>query len=95
MRRVILLVTVLAALTLVGGARAMESTHYRIEWLMASVGSGDEAASTQFRAQFTLGQAVIGRGESAHYKGQWGYWPGGGQPPAPPALHLPVVMRGS
>ena len=93
MRREIMLVTVLAALLLVGGARAMESTHYKLDWLMASVGSGGEAASSNFRAQFTVGQVAIGRGESSTYAGQWGYWPGGGQPMEPHGLYLPVVMR--
>lgn len=93
MRNWLMGVVVLSTLLLFSGARAMESSHYRLDWLMVAVGSDGESASSHFRTQFTVGQTAIGSGSSSHYAGQWGYWPGGGQPLEPTQLYLPVILK--
>jgi len=91
MRTVLLIMVLLAALVLAGGAQAMSSTHYKIEWLMASVGSGGAANSTHYRAQFTVGQMAVGCATGSTIRGCWGFWPGGEMPT--PNVYLPVIMR--
>jgi len=91
MRTVLLIIVLLAALVLAGGAQAMSSASYKIEWLMASVGSGGAASSTHYRAHFTVGQMAVGCATGSTIRGCWGFWPGGEMPT--PNIYLPVIMR--
>ncbi|PWH16737.1 MAG: hypothetical protein DDG58_09150 [Ardenticatenia bacterium] len=91
MRSALFVLVLIATLALAAGAQAMSSTHYKIEWLMAFVGSGGQASSTHYRAQFTVGQMAVGCGTGSTIRGCWGFWPGGEMPT--PNIYLPVIMR--
>lgn len=91
MRTMLLLIVLLATLALAAGAQAMSSANYKIEWLMAFLGSGGEASSTNYRAQFTVGQMAVGCSEGSNLRVCWGFWPGGEMPM--PNIYLPVIMR--
>jgi hypothetical protein len=91
MRSALFILVLIATLALAAGAQAMSSSNYKIEWLMASVGSGGTAESTHYRAQFTVGQMAVGCATSSSLRGCWGFWPGGEMPGL--NSYLPIIMR--
>ncbi len=68
------------ALLLVGAlgvqpVRAMDSPHFALNWLtFTGTTSTNPVSSTNFKANLSLGQTVIGAAESAGYKVQFGFW---------------------
>ena len=72
----IMLVVLVALLLTAGGALAMASLHYRIDWHALVSGGGAPTDSTHYEANFTVGQTVAASSSSAHYKMSTGYWQG-------------------
>ena len=81
---------------LAGGALAMSSANYRLDWFTPLTGSGGGAAgSANYATNLTIGQAAIGGSSSANYAAGLGYWYGvdwyGIEKPF--QLYLPVVLK--
>ena len=92
MRKLTPLLTLAAALLLVGGVMAMESDSHRLDWFTPATGSGGQADSANHAAAFTVGQSVTGASSSASYEACLGYWCAA----APERrIYLPLLMRGS
>ena len=67
----------LLALVLIQSAAAMSSTNYRLDWFTASTsGGGGAASSTNYAANFTVGQSAIGISNSTQYRAELGLWYG-------------------
>lgn len=96
-RLTLLLVGLLCALALAGGALAMSSEHYRLDWSTLLAGSGGGAASsTNYAVNFTVGQAVVGPSSSSNYGACLGYWCSGTEVlEVLYEIYLPVVLRSS
>jgi len=77
MKRKIILFTLLLLLLLAHGAQAMSSTNFALDWFtpLTSNGGGP-SSSTNYAANFTIGQTVIGASSSTHYSMGLGYWYG-------------------
>ena len=89
MKMKIVLFSVLAALLLTSSALAL-SAAYRLDWFVPLTGGGGgPASSTNYKANITVGQTVIGASSSTNYKAGLGYWYG------IPAYHfyLPLVLK--
>ena len=76
MKRISILIVLLAALALAHEVGAMASTLYQLPWYVPLTGTGMAAQSTHYAVQLTLGQTVIGYGTSTHYAAGLGYWYG-------------------
>ena len=86
------LVLGLALLTVAGGALAMVSPGYRLEWMEPLTGSGGpRMASAGYAADVTAGQVGFEGMSSATYRVALGYWAG-----IRPVnrVYLPLVLRG-
>lgn len=96
MRRLVLLGT-LAVLTLLAGrALAMSQASYRMAWFVPLTGGGGgPAASSGYRVNLTVGQAVIGASASSGSKVCLGYWCGITEAAAlAHRVWLPLLVRG-
>jgi hypothetical protein len=92
MRRLFILLMLVALLPIAGGAAAISSTDYRMDWFTPlTTGGGGGMASTAYAANLSVGQTAIGNAASASYGLGLGYWYG-----AFPGsrIYLPVVLRG-
>ena len=81
--------TLLCTLLLTGGALAMSSDHYRLDWFTPLTGSGGAASSTNYVVNFTVGQSVRGASGSTNYDVCLGYWCGEFEY----RVFLPIVLR--
>ncbi len=90
MRRVTIILVLLALLLLAGRVLAMSSTNYRLDWFTPLTSSGGAAGSAHYAVNFTVGQTAIGTASSTNYGGCLGYWCGA----APQyRIYLPLVLR--
>jgi len=70
-----LAVTLLCILLTAGVVWAMTSTNYRLDWFTPLNSSGGGvASSTNYSANFSVGQTAIGTSSSTNYGGCLGYW---------------------
>ena len=70
---------------------AMNSTNYRVDWLVPlTSGGGGPANTSLYSANVTLGQTTAGTAGSTNYKLCAGYWCG---IPSQFLLRLPVIQR--
>ena len=77
MKRTITLLILIILLLWVGSALAMSSEHYRLDWFTPMTGGGGgPVSSTNYAADFSIGQTVIGPSSSEHYGSGLGYWYG-------------------
>jgi hypothetical protein len=91
MKQTTMLCVLVALLLLTGGVLAMSSANYRLDWFTPLTGGGGgPASSTNYAANFTLGQTTIGSSASANYTARLGYWYGA---VVPFRLYLPLVLR--
>lgn len=92
-RLFIVFCVLLACLFLIGGAYAMSSPNYALDWYtpMNSSGGG-ECASTNYTAEFTVGQTAVGRTGSPGHRAHFGYWV---DEVTRWMLQLPLLMRGT
>jgi hypothetical protein len=75
MKRNRFLIALAVLLLLGGGAVAMSSENYRLDWFTPMTGNGGgEIDSANYAANFSVGQTAIGTSSSANYKGCLGYW---------------------
>jgi len=93
MKRTAMLLALAALLLLAGNALAgMSSTNYRLDWyVVLTGGGGGPTDSTNYAANFTIGQTARGSSSSTNYEVGLGYWYGvdvGGY-----EIYLPAVMR--
>jgi hypothetical protein len=97
-------VLALYALLVVGGARALSSASYAIEWDVIA-GGGGRVRSTHYVMDSTVGQGAIGAASSANYRLGAGYWSGGLEEAAPTGtptdtatpphtlVYLPIALK--
>ena len=90
MKRVTFLLALVAILLLAGGALAMNSDNYRLDWFTPLTGSGGAASSDHYAVNLTVGQSAIGTSDSASYEGCLGYWCGAA---VEHRVYLPLVLR--
>lgn len=91
MKRTAVLLALVALLVLAGSALAgMSSTNYRLDWyVLLTGGGGGPTDSTNYAANFTIGQTARGLSSSANYAAGLGYWYGvGGY-----KIYLPAVLK--
>ncbi len=94
MKRMAFLLPALGILLLLaGGALAMSSANYRLDWFVPLTGGGGgPAGSASYAVNLTVGQSAIGVASSANYGDCLGYWCGAvGQY----RVYLPLVLRNS
>ncbi len=92
MKRATILLALAGFLLLGGGALAMSSTNYALDWFVPLTGTGGAASSTHYAADFTVGQAVAGDFSGGNYGACLGYWCGAG---GEYTVYLPLVLRSS
>ncbi len=92
MKRSTIFLSIVAFFLITGSVLAMESTNYRLDWFTPLTGSGGPASSTNYAANFTVGQAVIGAPGSANYSAGLGYWYGITQA-TQHYIYLPTILR--
>ncbi len=92
MRRMAFLLPALGVLLLLaGGALAMSSANYRLDWFTPLTGGGGGPAnSANYAVNFTVGQSAIGASTSTNYGVCLGYWCGAGEQYR---VYLPLVLR--
>jgi hypothetical protein len=72
-----ILLLLVAMLMMAGTSLAMSSTNYWSDWFTPMTGGGGgPASSTNYAANFTVGQTVVGASTSEHYGSGLGYWYG-------------------
>jgi len=77
MKRTATLLIFIVLILWAGTALAMSSPNYRLDWFTPMTGGGGgPASSTQYAANFTVGQTVVGVSASEHYTSGLGYWYG-------------------
>jgi hypothetical protein len=89
-RKMIALVAALVCGLLLTSSALALSAAYRLDWFVPLTGGGGgPASSTNYKANITVGQTVIGASSSTNYKAGLGYWYG------IPAYHfyLPLVLK--
>jgi len=93
MKRTAIFLIVVALLLLAGGALAMESENYRLDWFTPLTGGGGgPASSAHYAVNLTVGQAAIGSPDSTHYWAGLGYWYGV-DVDVGYTIYLPLVLR--
>ena len=93
MKRITLILTLVALLVLAGGVLAMDSANYRLAWFtLLTSGGGGQASSTHYAVNFTVGQTVNGTASSTNYEGCLGYWCGNQDEHT---IYLPLILRAS
>jgi hypothetical protein len=77
MKRKAILFTLLLLLLLAHGVQAMSSANFALDWFTPLTSSGGgPSSSTNYAANFTIGQTVIGPASSTNYGTGLGYWYG-------------------
>ena len=91
MKRTTILLAVIALLLLAGSALAMRSNNYWLDWFTPLTGGGGgPTSSTNYAANFTVGQTATGLSSSTNYEAGLGYWYGTA---GAHKIYLPLVMR--
>ncbi|MCA9959493.1 MAG: hypothetical protein KC443_10695 [Anaerolineales bacterium] len=93
MRKYALFLTLIILLLLSGTLLAMSSDNFRLDWFTPlTTAGGGSTASTNYEANFTIGQTVIGRTSSTNYRAGLGYW---GNPSLAGyySLYLPIIRN--
>lgn len=92
MKRTSMLLALLALLLLflVSNALAMRSDNYWLDWyVVLTGGGGGPTESTNYAANFTIGQAARGLSSSTNYAAGLGYWYGN----VAYRVYLPLTLR--
>jgi hypothetical protein len=96
MKRTTILAMVAVCL-MAGGALAIGSDNYRLDWFTPLTGSGGVANSASYAIAFTTGQTASGASSSANYGGCLGFWCEDELTVAPApgdyGVYLPVVLH--
>ena len=75
MKRKTILITLLLLLLFAQGVQAMSSANFSLNWFTPLDSSGGgPSSSTNFAADITLGQSVIGASSGDDYRVSLGYW---------------------
>jgi hypothetical protein len=91
MRRISMLLTLIALLALAGGTLAMSSDNYRLDWFTPlTSGGGGPAGSASYAVNLTVGQTTIGSASSSSYQACLGYWCGA---EGPWRVYLPLIIK--
>ena len=90
MKRITIPLIIVGLFLLSTVALAMSSGNYRLDWFVPLTGSGGAASSTNYAADFTVGQAVAGDFPGGSYGACLGYWCGAG---AQHQIYLPLILR--
>jgi len=90
-RPVFLLALIVLLLLLSNAVSAMKSTNYHLDWFTPLTGGGGRAASsTNYAANFTVGQSVVGVSSGTNHEVCLGYWCSGAMQYR---IYLPLVLR--
>lgn len=89
-RKMTMFLALLAFLFLATNVLAMRSDNYWLDWYVNLTGGGGRpTSSTNYAANFTIGQTARGLSSSTNYQVGLGYWYGlGGF-----KIYLPLVLR--
>jgi hypothetical protein len=91
MKRLTLLLLLIALVLVVNQAWAMSSTNYRLDWFTPlTSGGGGPATSAHYAANFTVGQTAVGASASTNYKVGLGYWHGAA---GSYRIYLPLILK--
>ena len=91
MKRTAMILALFGAHVLVSSTLAISSTNYALDWFAPLTGGGGGAAgSTNYAANFTVGQSAIGASTSTNYEAGLGYWYGAG---GEYRVYLPVMLK--
>jgi hypothetical protein len=91
MKRKAILLSLLLLMLFAPVVLAMNSANFNLDWFTPLSGSGGgRAISTHYAVNFTVGQAVVGKGMSPNYKAGIGYWYG---IPASFYIRLPFITK--
>lgn len=91
MKRLLILLMLIALLVVAHSVWAMSSTNYRLDWFTPfTSGGGGAASSTHYAINFTIGQTASDTTSGASYQIGLGYWHG-----VAPQLqvYLPLVLK--
>ena len=90
-KRMAILCGLLVGLLVVGGALAMSSTSFRLDWNAGSSNAGGGyASSTNYQANITIGQTATRAATSTSYVAGFGYWSAF---PFESEAYLPLVAK--
>jgi hypothetical protein len=91
MKRLMLLLLLIALVLVVNQAWAMSSANYRVDWFTPlTTGGGGAATSAHYAVNVTIGQAAIGASAGASYTAGLGYWYGAG---GSFRVYLPLILK--
>lgn len=77
MKRIMILLLLVAMLLMASTSLAISSPNFHLDWFTPMTGGGGgPASSTQYAINFTVGQTVVGASASEHYGSGLGYWYG-------------------
>jgi len=94
MKRIMLILTLITLLVLVSSVLTMESANYKLTWFTPLTGSGaEDVNSTNYAANFTIGQSVIGSSSSTNYESCFGYWCGNDGVENDYEVYLPLILK--
>ena len=75
----------------VTAASAMSSPNFRLDWYVNISGAGGgRTSSTQYTADFTVGQNAVGASSSTNFNASMGYWAAF---PFESHLFLPAIVK--
>lgn len=75
MKRLVVLLTLIALLVLASSALAMRSDNFWLDWFTPlDTGGGGGANSPSFTINYSIGQTAIGSAQSTNYGLCLGYW---------------------
>ena len=76
MKRFVLLLAAVVVLWLAAQASAMSSTNYQLDWFTPlTTSGGGPVSSTNYAANFSVGQTAVSSSASSNYATALGYWP--------------------
>ncbi len=91
MKRASIPLVLLAVFVLAGGALAMSSPAYRLDWFTPlTSGGGGAMSSAHYAVNFTVGQTASGASTSTNYKVGLGYWYGVSRSYR---VYLPLILK--
>jgi hypothetical protein len=71
---IFLVIALIAVFLFATSAQAMNSTNYKLDWMVPLSGGGGHASSTNYAIDLTVGQTAVGNASSTNYGAGLGFW---------------------